>query len=73
VEEGNIIETLNDHPLHLIDCCCVPCNMEIELHHPPILFDKVEFTMIFRIEVTQMTTRLDQLLKLGLLRDEIGL
>ena len=42
-------------------------------HHPPILFNKVEFAMIFWIEVTQMTARLDQLLKLGLLRDEIRL
>jgi hypothetical protein len=73
VEEGDVIETLNDRPLHLVNHCCVPCNTETELHHPSILFNKVEFTMIFRIEATQMTVRLDQLLKLGLLRDEIRL
>ena len=73
MEEGDNIETLNDRPLHLVDRCCMPCNMETELHRPSILFDKVEFTMIFQIEVTQMTARLNQLLKLGLLRDEIGL
>jgi len=73
VEEGEIIKTLNDHPLYLIDHCCVPCNMETKLHCPLILFNKVKFAMIFWIEVTQITMRLNQLLKLGLLRDEIRL
>jgi hypothetical protein len=37
------------------------------------LFDKIKFTMVFWIEIAEVPTRLDQLLKLGLLRDEIWL
>jgi hypothetical protein len=73
VKEGNVIEALDDYPLHLIDCGRAPCHTETELCRPPVLFDEIEFTVIFGIEITQMTMRLDQLLKLGLLRDEVGL
>ena len=73
VKEGNIIEALNDFPLHLVDRCRAPCYTETELRCPPILFDEVEFAVIFWVEVAQMATRLDQLLQLGLLRDKISL
>ncbi len=54
VKKGNIIKALDYLLLHLIDCCCVPCHTEMELHYPPILFNKIEFTVIFWIEITQM-------------------
>jgi hypothetical protein len=73
VKEGDVIKGLDDLPLHLIDCRCAPCHTETELCSPPILLDEIEFAVIFRVKVTQMATRLDQLLKLGLLRHEIGL
>jgi hypothetical protein len=37
------------------------------------LLDEVKLTMIFGVKIAQMPAGLDQLLKLGLLRDEIGL
>jgi hypothetical protein len=73
VKEGDVIEALDDLPLHLIKCCHTPCHMEIKLCRPPILFDKIKFTMVFWIEIAEVPTRLDQLLKLGRLRDEIWL
>jgi hypothetical protein len=73
VKEGDVIEGLDDLPLHVIDCCRAPCHTETELCSPPILLDEIELTVVFWVKVAQMATRLDQLLKLGLLRDEIGL
>ena len=73
VKEGNIIAALNDLPLHLVNCCRAPCHTEVKLRCPPILFYKVEFTMVFGIEIAQMPARLNQLLKLRLLRDKIRL
>ena len=73
VKEGDVIKGLDDLPLHLINRRRAPCHTETKLCSPPILFDEIEFTVIFGVKVTQMVTRLDQLLKLGLLRDEIGL
>ena len=73
MKEGDIIQALDDLPLHLIYCRCMPYHTETEFCCPPILFDKVDFTMVFGVKVAQMATRLDQLLKLGLLRVEVGL
>ena len=47
--------------------------MKTELCHAPILLDEVELAMVFQVKVAKMTMRFDQLLKLGLLRDEIRL
>lgn len=73
VKEGNIIKALDDFPLHLIDGCRTPCYTKTKLRCSPILFDEVEFAVIFWVEVAQMAARLDQLLKLGLLRDKFSL
>ena len=73
VKEGDVIQALDDLPLHLADCRRTPCYMEMELRHPPILLNEVELTVILGVEITQVPVRLDQLLKLGLLRHEFGL
>jgi hypothetical protein len=73
VKERNIIKALNDFLLHLINCHRTLCHIKVELHCFSVLFDKVEFTMILEVKVIQVATRLDQLLKLGLLRHEIRL
>ena len=73
MKEGDVIQALDDLPLHFIDCRRAPCHTEAELGCPPILFDKVEFAVIFGIEIANMPTGLNQLLKLGLLRDKVGL
>jgi hypothetical protein len=73
VKERNVIEAFNDFPLHLIDGCHAPCHPETEFCRTPILLNKIELAVILRVEVTQMATRLNQLLKLGFLRHKIGL
>ena len=73
VKKGDIIQALDDLPLHLVDCRRAPCHTETELCRPPILLDKVELAVIFRVEITQVPAILNQLLKLGLLRNEVGL
>src|SRR6267154_410351 len=73
MKEGDIIQALDDLPLHFIDCRHTPCHMETELCCPLILFDEVEFAVILGVEITDMPTGLNQLLKLGLLRDKVGL
>ena len=45
----------------------------MELCYTPILFNKIEFAVIFGVKIIYMFMRFDQLLKLGLLRDEIRL
>jgi hypothetical protein len=73
MKEGHIIKASDDLPLHLVNCCHTPCHMETELCCSPILFDEVELAVILRVEITQMSTGLNQLLKLGLLGHEVGL
>jgi hypothetical protein len=64
LEEGDIIEALGDCPHHFIDCRCAPCHAESKLCSTPVLFDKVEFTVVLRVKIAYMPTGLDQLLKL---------
>lgn len=69
----DIIKAFDDSSLHLIYCCCTPCHMKTKLCHTSILFNKVKFTVIFWVKITYMSMRFYQLLKLGILRDKIGL
>ena len=73
LKEGNIIKALGNFVLHLVDRCRAPCYTETKLCSSSVLLDEIKFTVILRIEVAQMAARLNQLLKLGLLRHEIGL
>ncbi len=73
VKDRDIIQTLDDFLLHLVNCLHMPCFAEMELCCSLVLFDKIQLTMIFWIEIAKMAMQLDQLLKLGLLRHEIGL
>lgn len=73
LKEGDIVEALDDFLLHLVNCCCTSCYTEAKLRGPPVLLNEIELAVVFRVEITQMAARLDQLLKLGLLRLKIGL
>ena len=73
MKEGDVIKASDDLALHLIECCGAPCHTETELRCPPILLDEVELAVVFWVEIADMAVRFDQLLKLGLLGDEIGL
>ena len=37
----------------------MPCYAEMELRHTPILLNKIELTVIFWVEITQVTARLN--------------
>jgi hypothetical protein len=71
--KGDVIETLQHFLLHLTKGPCTARNTVPKLCCTPVLLNKVEFAMILRIEVAQMTMRLDILLEQGLLRYEIEL
>jgi hypothetical protein len=73
VKEGDVIKALDDLFLHLFNRCCAPCHAKTKFCRAPILFDEVQLAVILWVKITQVSARLDQLLKLGLLRDEIWL
>jgi hypothetical protein len=73
VKERDVIEALDDFFLHLADRQRVPCHAETKLGRPPILFDKIELTVVLGVEIAKVPMGLNQLLKLGLLIDDIGL
>ena len=45
MKERDVIEALYDYPLHLRDCCRMPCHPKAKLCCPPVLFDKIQFTV----------------------------
>ena len=45
----------------------------MSLGRAPVLFDKIEFAMVFRVKIAQMTVPLDELLELRTLICEVGL
>ncbi len=51
MKERDIVKAFNNLPLHLVDGCCMPCHLEMELCCSPILFDKIEFTVILGVEI----------------------
>lgn len=73
MKKENVIKAFDDITLHLLDCRHTPCHTETELCGAPILLNEVQFTVVFGVKITQMPVRLDQLLKLRFLRNEIGL
>ncbi len=67
MKERDIIKALNDIPLHLVDHCCALRHTEMQLGHSLVLLDKVELAVILGVKIADVATRLNQLLKLGLL------
>jgi len=67
MKERDIIKALNNIPLHLVDHCCVLRHTETQLGCSPVLLDKVELAVILGVKIADVTIRLNQLLKLGLL------
>ena len=58
------VKTLLDSVLHLLECLRSGGHMVSSLGRAPVLLNEVKFTIIFRIEITQMTVPLDELLEL---------
>ena len=71
--EGDVIKTTQHFPFHLLKGPCTASNAETEFRSTPVLLNEVQFTVVLGIKITQVTTRLDMLLKQRLLRHEIGL
>jgi hypothetical protein len=51
VKERDMVQTLYDFLLHLLNYCHVPCHTETKLCFSPVLFNKIKFIVIFWIEV----------------------
>ena len=51
VKERDIIEALYDYPLHLHNCYRAPCHPKAKLCRPSVLFDKIQFAVVFWVEV----------------------
>jgi hypothetical protein len=49
--KGDVIKTFQHFPLHFRKGPCTTSNPKTKLHRAPVLFDKIEFTVIFGIEV----------------------
>ena len=73
LKKGNSIKGILDGSLHFADRLRSWGLAVSSFCSTPILFYEVNLAMILRIEVAQMSTRLDQLLELRTLRHEIGL
>ena len=73
LKKGNSIKGVLDGSLHFADHLRSRGLAVSSFCSTPILFYEVNLTMILRIEVAQMSARLDQLLELRTLRHEIGL
>ena len=67
------VKTLLDSVLHLLECLRSGGNTVSSLGRAPVLLNEVKFAMIFRIEITQMTVPLDELLDLQTLIYKVGL
>ena len=73
LEKGDAVEALLYGLFHVLECARPRCRAVLKFRRAPVLFNKVQLTMIFWIKVTNMAMRLDKLLQLGFLRAEIGL
>jgi hypothetical protein len=73
VKQRYIVEAHSHPSLHLLDCCHVPHDTKLSLGSSPVLFDEIQFTVVFGIEIDQMTTTFNKLLQMRLLVSEIRL
>src|ERR1700735_4918230 len=73
LEKRDTVEALLHNSFHPLECARPRRCTVLEFYCSPILFDKVQFTMILWIEVTEVAAQLDKLLQLELLRAEIRL
>jgi len=69
----NAVKALLDSVLHLLECLRSGGHAVSGFGRTPVLFDKVQFAMVLRIEIAQMTVPLDELLELRALICEVGL
>src|SRR6266849_2517274 len=70
--KGDVIKTCQHFLLHLVKGLCMASDMEPKLRCTPILLNKVQFTVVLGIIITQVTTRFDIFLELRFLQYEVG-
>ena len=59
LREGDTVKALPDSGLHFMSHHCLRGFAESKLSSTPILLNKVELAMIFRIKITQMAMQLN--------------
>jgi hypothetical protein len=71
--QGNVIQAGYDIFFHLLHGCRMIHGSESIFCHAPVLLNKIQFAVIFWVEVAEVATRLDKLLKLRFLINEVRL
>ena len=71
--KGDVVKTCQYILLHRFKGPRTASSPELKLCCAPVLLNEIELTMIFWIEVAQVTTRFDVLLKQWFLRHEVSL
>jgi hypothetical protein len=64
LEQGNVIQAGYNNFFHLVNGCRTPLGMETKFCHAPVLFYKIQFTVVLQVEVAEMTMGLNEFLKL---------
>lgn len=64
LKKGDTVKGFPDSLLHICDCGWPGCFAVLEFCCAPELFDKVQLTVVLRVEVANMPTAFDKLLKL---------
>ncbi len=64
LKQGNVIQAGDDKFFHLPNGCHVPHGMESIFHCTPILLNKIQFTVILWVKVTEMAMQLNKFLNL---------
>jgi hypothetical protein len=64
LKQGNVIQAGYNIFFHLIHSCPARHGTKTIFCRAPVLLNKIEFAMILRVEVADMATQLDELLKL---------
>jgi hypothetical protein len=73
VKQRYIVKACSHPSLHLLDCRHALHNLKLSLGSSPVLFDEIQFTVVFGIEIDQTTTAFNELLQMRLLVSEIRL
>jgi hypothetical protein len=60
---GNAIQRSQYLLLHVLNSGTSPCCTKVKFGSTPVLFNKVQFTVVFGVKVTEVAVLLNKLLK----------
>ena len=73
MQQWDVIETRNNILLHHFEIGCALSGPITILDSFPVLFNEIQFTMEFRVEITDVTAGCDVFFKLRFLQNKVGL